>query len=113
MTVAASGFFVNGDGKALAILHTILGDIILATQNQDSLKVFGRKNAVAVGKKWITLQPGDFSAEIFYPDNSKTKKEFYYGAGFLSQSSRKIRVDAGAVKMVITDFKGNKREGLK
>ena len=113
MTVAASGFFVNGDGKALATLHTASGDIILATQNQDSLKVFGRKRATAAGKKWITLLPGDFSAEIFYSNNSKTKKEFYYGAGFLSQSSRKIPVDPGAVKIVITDFRGNMREVFK
>ena len=36
--------------------------------------------------------------------------EFYYGSTFLSQSSRKMKVDKDAAKIVITDFKGNKRE---
>ena len=111
-TIAASGFFVKGDGKALATLHTAKdGDVFIATQNQDSVKVFAKtKNDDVSKKKWITLLPDDFYAEVIYKNNSKKKLEFYYGSGFLSQSTRKIAVDKDAIKIVITNFKGNKRE---
>ena len=36
-----SGFKVNGDAKAVAKLRSVLGDeLIIATQNRDSLRVF-------------------------------------------------------------------------
>jgi len=112
MTIAASGFFVHGDGKALAVLHTAKdGDVIIATQNQDSLLLFGNINPGQVNqKKWIKLQAGDCSGEVFYKNKTMKKIEFYYGAGFLSQSSRNILVDSSAVKIVITSYNGSKRE---
>jgi enediyne biosynthesis protein E4 len=112
MSIAGSGFFVKGDGKGLATLHTAKnGDILIATQNQDSVKVYERDGLYDIkNKKWITLLPEDFSAEIFYKNNIKKKIEFYYGSGYLSQSSRKIPVDKDAVKIIVTDYKGNNRE---
>ena len=110
--VAKSGFFVNGDAKGLAALHTAKNeDILIATQNQDSLKVF-RKNANNSNEsaKWINLNTNDFCADITFSDNKKRHEEFYYGSTYLSQSSRKMKIDKNAVKIVITDFKGNKRE---
>jgi len=35
--------------------------------------------------------------------------ELYYGSGYLSQSSRCIRIPADATEMVIHDSKGNTR----
>jgi hypothetical protein len=58
----------------------------------------------------LTLNSNDFSADIIYSDNKKMRTEFYYGSSFLSQSSRKMKIDKNAQKIVITDFKGNKRE---
>ena len=114
-TIAQSGFFVKGDAKALAIIHTAKNEeLLLATQNQDSLLVFRKKevqNSDAV--KWISLSPQDVSADIFFNDGRKRRIEFYYGSTFLSQSSRKIPMEKDVVKVVITDFKGNKREVTK
>ena len=114
LSIASSGFFVKGDGKALATVHTAKdGDILVATQNQDSVKVFGKNSPQENNnKQWITLQPNDFSAEVFYKNNSKRKLEFYYGSGFLSQSSRKIPISKNATRVLITDYRGNKREAL-
>lgn len=112
MPVAKSGFFVPGDGKALATLHTAKNeDILLATQNQDSLKVFSKgggnkKNIV----KWITLKPDDFSAEIQYQDGSKRRVEFQYGDTYLSQSSRRLPVEKNVKKITVTNFQGKQRE---
>lgn len=111
MSIAASGLFVHGDGKALATLHTVTGgDILIATQNQDSLQLFGKTTAQDLSqKKWITLQPGDFKVEIAYSNNTVKKMECYYGAGYLSQSSRKISADKNATKITIIGFNGSKR----
>lgn len=114
-TVAQSGFFVNGDAKGLATIHTAKNeDLLIATQNQDSLKVFSRKvNNSEKPQKWINLNTNDFCADITFNDNRKRHVEFYYGSTFLSQSSRKMKIDKNAEKIVITDFKGNKREVIK
>lgn len=112
MPVAKSGFFVPGDGKALATLHTAKNeDILIATQNQDSLRVFSqgtlyKKNIV----KWITLKPDDFSAEIQYKDGSKRRVEFQYGDTYLSQSSRRVPFEKNVKKIIVTNFQGKKRE---
>ncbi|MEO5681629.1 MAG: VCBS repeat-containing protein [Chitinophagaceae bacterium] len=112
MSIAGSGFFVHGDGKALATIHTAKdGDLLIATQNQDSVKVFCKLTKEdKVVKNWLTLLPGDFSMEIFYKNKGTRKQEFYYGSGYLSQSSRKIPVDNEAVKIIITNYSGVKRE---
>ncbi len=112
MPVAQSGFFVPGDAKALATLHTAKNeDILLATQNQDSLKVFSKgalyKRNIT---KWINLKADDFSAEIQYKDGSKRRIEFQYGDTYLSQSSRKWAVEKNVKKITVTNFQGKKRE---
>jgi hypothetical protein len=110
MTIAKSGFFVPGDAKGLAAVHTAKNeDILVATQNEDSVHVYSKASKNA-NSGWINLNPNDFSAEIIYSDNKKRRMEFYYGSTFLSQSSRKLKIDKNATKIIITDFKGNKRE---
>jgi hypothetical protein len=109
---AQSGFFVPGDGKALASVHTAKKEnLFVATQNGDSVMVY-RKTAAAgaVSARWITLKPDDFCADIFYTDNRKQHIEFYYGATYLAQSSRVLPIDATVSKVVITNFKGAKRD---
>ena len=112
-TIAQSGFFVKGDAKGLATIHTAKNeDIIVATQNQDSLLVFSKKCSAATNSKWITLNPDDFCADITYKDGRKRRMEFYYGSTYLSQSSRKLPIDKNFAKIIITNFRGSKREVL-
>lgn len=114
LSLLKSGFRVSGDAKALANIHTALGeDVLIATQNQDSLLAF-RKNPILEKNiiKWISLLPNDFSAEITYQNGSKKQLEFYYGAGYLSQSSRKLQVEKNMTKIIITNYKGEKRKVL-
>lgn len=113
LPIAESGFFVKGDAKGLARIHTAKGeDLFIATQNQDSLMVYSKKaNHNGDDHKWINLNPDDFCADIVYKDNRKRRIEFYYGSTYLSQSSRSMVVEKDAVKrIIITDFRGNKRE---
>ena len=114
LTIAQSGFFVKGDGKALATIHAANNeDLLLATQNQDSLLVFSKKINNRNTSKWIHLNPQDYAVDILYSNNKKRHLEFYYGSTFLSQSTRNIPLDKDAVKMIITDYRGNKREVIK
>ena len=111
-TIAQSGFYVPGDAKALAKIHDAKGkELYVATQNQDSVLVYA-KSINNNNAKWINLQPEDFSADIFYKGNTKKHVEFYYGCTYLSQSSRKLELTDEITKVVITNFKGLKREVL-
>jgi hypothetical protein len=112
MTVAKSGFFVKGDAKGLAKVHSARGEeLVVATQNQDSLIVYGKKENNPEGQpEWIDLNPDDFYADILYKDNRKRRVEFYYGNTYLSQSSRKLKIEPDMIKVVIADFKGTQRE---
>jgi hypothetical protein len=114
-SLSKSGFFVKGDAKALVKVHTAKDqDLFIATQNQDSLMVYTiKEDQDGSSEKWITLNPDDFCADIVYKDNRKRRVEFYYGNTFLSQSSRIFALDKDAIKVNITDFRGNTRDGLK
>ncbi|MEO6233328.1 MAG: VCBS repeat-containing protein [Ferruginibacter sp.] len=109
MPVPGTGFFVDGDAKGLTKLHTAKNeDIIIATQNQDSLLVFD-KILTDKNTRWISLQPGDAYAELLYKDGRKQRIEFYYGGTYLSQSTRKIKLDKAVTKITVTNFQGKKR----
>ena len=59
---------------------------------------------------WLSPLPTDVSAELIFADGKKQKVEFYYGSGFLSQSSRKIRVPKAVREIVIHDYAGKSRK---
>ena len=114
MSLQESGFFVNGDAKGLATVHTAKNeDILIATQNQDSLMVYSKNpmhNKDIV--KWIKLKPDDFYADVISKDGKKRRIEFYYGSTYLSQSSRVLPVDKNYKAITITNYKGIKRKAL-
>ena len=104
---ASSGFLVEGDGKALARTSSITGDLVIATQNRDSLRVFRPKTPVR-GKTFNPM-PTDFRAEVFLVNGNKVKIEFYHGSGYLSQSTRSVSIPEGAKEMIVYDYAGNGR----
>ena len=107
--MAQSGLSINGDAKGLASIQSAKGnELFIATQNQDSLKVYEKTNNGQ--SKFIRLKPDDFYADIIYRDSGKRRIEFYYGSTYLSQSSRTLQVDPKMSKIIITDYSGRKRE---
>jgi enediyne biosynthesis protein E4 len=109
LSLNQSGFVVDGQGRALAVLMDREGNqIILAAQHGDSLKVFKHKKPQSY-KHVVKMGPLDFLAEITFKDGSKSSKEFYYGDGYLSQSSRILPILTSYAKVEITDYKGNQR----
>jgi hypothetical protein len=105
MPSAKSGFYVAGDAKSLARLYGANGEeLFIATQNKDSVEVFAKKPFDNV--KVINVNPLASHADIFYQDGRKQKVEFYYGSGYLSQSSRKLVVPNNVKEIVIYDYAG-------
>jgi enediyne biosynthesis protein E4 len=87
-----SGFYVPFDAKAMVSSVNAKGEIeILVAQNREKLKLFKTnlsKSAVIIPKqaRYFTYQVG----------NKTYKKEFYYGASYLGQSSRYVSVPSQA-----------------
>jgi hypothetical protein len=90
--VTTSGFFVDGDSKALSLITLSNGnELFLVTQNRDSLKVFGKRDGSSTeGSPNVTVNFLTNSAIITLKNGKKRKHEFYYGSGYLSSSSRKL-----------------------
>src|SRR5690606_2337215 len=82
-----SGFSARGDAKALAVVAGAEGRLIVPTQNADSLRVFGYTEGSGTVFKPL---PRDSQATLVHADGRREKIEFYYGSGYLSQSSRSV-----------------------
>jgi hypothetical protein len=98
-TIMKSGFFVPGDAKAIVKLRGVNNNLLLAaSQNNGPLKVFQSKQS----SQQVALLPGDEFAIIYLKNGQKRKEEFYYGASFLSQSSRFVLVNDAVGKIELS-----------
>ena len=101
-----SGFLVEGDGKALTRLSSVSGgDIFIASQNKGDLKIFGGQMQEFDGKV-VQTRPTDFYAILKHGDGKLERVELSYGGGFLSQSSRALKIPSTVVEATIYDFSG-------
>lgn len=107
-TIAASGFYVPGDAKALSLLQRSNQErLFIASQNQDSLRVFTA--APLTGFRNFVPAAQDAWIEIHLPGNKKRKAELHYGTAFLSQSSRLLPIENEAEKISVTNYQGQTR----
>jgi enediyne biosynthesis protein E4 len=101
-----SGFSVPGDAKALAILSWRGSTAYIASQNRDSLRMF----APPVEKRFeFTPDPYETYGELTFNDGSQQRIEFYWGSGYLAQSSRKIRLPGNVKELTVYDSRGKPR----
>ncbi len=104
-----SGFFVDGDAKAMARLQLANGKPMhLVTQNQGPLKAFVQ-NSIREPTKTLPLRPDDAYAEIVFANKQKRKEEFTYGCSYLSQSARIFAIPDNATQITIVNSKGASR----
>jgi len=105
---AFSGFYVGGDAKGLSRLSGAKGDLFIATQNRDSIKVFSK----AKQDNRLEIKPGplEYRGDLLYGDGRKERIEFYYGSGYLSQSTRRVRIPKGVKEIMLYDYKGRTRK---
>lgn len=103
-----SGLFLGSDIKGITSLYSIKGGkILLAAANSDSLVALTSYEGQT--SKIVYARPQDAYAEITYRNGTKRKEEFYYGAGYLSQSARAIEISGNISSIDIVDYKGNRR----
>ncbi len=106
-TILQSGIFIPGNGKALIKLRGKDGKYLLAAgQNRGPLKVFELK----IGVNTVPILPNEVSAEITFKNGKTQRQEFYYGASFLSQSSRFLNISGNVKSVTIADNKNGKRK---
>jgi hypothetical protein len=104
---AETGFYVGGDAKALVKLYLAdQTEVIVASQNRDSLAVFRR--ALPQQAKVLPIGALDAYAMVERDNGGKYRVEFYYGSGYLSQSTRKLVVPAGS-QVTVVSFDGSSR----
>ncbi|WP_276168995.1 VCBS repeat-containing protein [Zobellia alginiliquefaciens] len=100
-----SGFVNDLDASGLALIYSDKKQTILAANNDNQLKVFQEKGH---GKaKTIYIENDVLSAFVKLKNGREYKKEFYFGSGYLSQSSRRIFLNENIEKIEVTDRNGN------
>lgn len=101
-----SGFYADGDVKAMVELVSDNKLTLLVSSTNDSLKVFQHMRNEGLT---IPLQAQDAYAEITYTNGSKEKREFYYGSGYLSHSSRHLKLSHSIHSVKIYNSRGSVR----
>ncbi|WP_276374131.1 VCBS repeat-containing protein [Chryseolinea sp. H1M3-3] len=102
-----SGFKVDGDAKALGRIRNGSGqELIIATQNQDSVKVFVSEKKPS---RFFEPLPLESWGEFYHDFGKKEKVEFYYGSGYLTQSTRSVNVPPSVTKILVYDNNGHHR----
>ena len=79
-------FFILGDGKALVRLTVQGHPVWIASQNRDTLVAY-RSRINSTAEK---IPANATHALIRWKDGKVSRKEFYYGQGFLSQSANDL-----------------------
>jgi hypothetical protein len=106
LSIAQSGIYIPGDGKALVCLKGKNDKLLVAaSQNKGPLMIFELKRKI----KFVSLNPMDESAVVNYKNGKKQKREINYGSSFLSQSGRFLAVDDTVVSVEIKNNKGGTR----
>ncbi|MEM9829230.1 MAG: VCBS repeat-containing protein [Bacteroidota bacterium] len=101
-----SGFFVNGDARALGSLYTPTDVFTIATVNADSLRIF---RSASSDLPSLSLQPNEVWIEIKYRDGSNSRLERNIGQGYLSQSSFRLLIHDTMRSVTITNWAGHSR----
>lgn len=102
-----SGFFVDGDAKGMAELVSNDGSSIIFTARNSGKLAAHRVNNKA--DKLMKINSEDRYAEIVFGTGETEYREFYHGSGYLSSSTRKMRISADMISVKITTYAGESR----
>ena len=104
ITLGKSGFHVPGDARGLG--RIIAGDreLILATQNRDSVKLFTMPGSK--GRKVVKVTTEEVFGKITLNDGTSFKKEFHHGSTFVTQDSRSLVFNPAFREIALYDRNG-------
>lgn len=104
----APGLAIDGDAKSLVRLRLADGRwLFLCGRNSDASLAYVMEGAEK--EDFIVPKQDDVALEMSYENGRTVRRELYYTAGYLSQSSRKIEVAENVVSIVFYNSKGQKR----
>nr|WP_295922723.1 VCBS repeat-containing protein [uncultured Dyadobacter sp.] len=107
LPASKSGLFLSGATRGLGALYNRDGRaVIIAPANADSLRLLSLTEAPEV--RVIRARAGETRAEIVSKNGKVTKKEFYFGAGYLSQQEQAVEAGASVQEIRFFDIHGNK-----
>ncbi len=106
VTMEEAGVCLRGDGKGIVNVTTKDGGVILAGTNNEDLQ------SMRLSGKERTLVPQN--DEVYCTlllHNGKTRRvEFYFGSGYLSQTSRRVSVNSSVKTITFFDRVGKSRK---
>jgi len=105
LPITKTGFYIGGNGKALAAFAIGNRYTLSAVQNNGPLKSFAFTSNASI----IQLEQDDHYASIHLRNGKKRKQELYRGSGFLAQSSNMLLKDNSIQSITIVNKKGQKR----
>jgi hypothetical protein len=101
-----AGFSIPADGKALSLLKSANGSLLLAaSQNKGPLKLFKHNFPV----KFLPTRPDDQVLMLHLTSGKQRRAELYFGQGFLSQSSRQFPLGPAVRQVEIINTQSAKR----
>jgi hypothetical protein len=101
-----AGFSIPADGKALSLLKSANGNLLLAaSQNKGPLKLFKHNFPV----KFLPTRPDDQVLMLHLTSGKQRRAELYFGQGFLSQSSRQFPLGPAVRQVEIINTQSAKR----
>jgi hypothetical protein len=103
-----SAFYVPHDAKALIRISGKNSELFVASQNRDKLKAFSL--AEKESSNVFSPEHNDAYLLVTHDDGSKEKIEFYFGSGYLSQSTRRISIPKDAKEVMVVDVNGKSRK---
>ena len=108
-TLSRSGFCAERDARSLVELLTAGSGqaLYLVANNSDTLQTFWQTRSATEAVR--RLNADDCAAVLTLASGQSRRVEFYYGSGYLSQSSRILRVPAGVKSVSILTYRGKRR----
>lgn len=107
--IEKSGFLNNSDASGLAILQDAKGSpLVISASNNDRLRLFALSNSNPQNKA-VTIPKNAQFAELFFNNGKRQKLEFYYGSGYLSNSSRTIFTNEKIKEIKVTNIDGESK----
>ncbi len=103
-----SGFVNDHDGSGLATIRNVNGvSYVIAANNNGPLKIFAN-NAYKERIPKINAEKGTQFATIYFDNGKQVKKEFYWGSGYLSSSTRSILIHEHIKEIKFSDAEKTK-----
>ena len=106
VSIAESGIFIPGDGKALVRFRDADGKYLVAAgQNSGPLNIYESSRQYSM----IPFEDMDAYAMVYFADGKVRRQEAYYGSSFQSASGRFFTVPEDADSVEIVSYTGDSR----